>query len=180
MSTTYSPGRYQAQIIEQGFAESTGKHVPYFFMQFRILGRYIDSDTVQECQRFERTYQEYLVSETSINILKGALEAIDVHITGLAQLEPTTPGAINLVGRVIPVICEYEVQDGKQWERWRILRQRTKLDLSALQGLSDKFAHLLRGNNGHATPAPTEPTGGGNAGDAQAGPGAPPSVTPTT
>jgi hypothetical protein len=159
MTTTYVKGRYQAEIQDQGFEQSSVKGTPCFYMQLRILARYDDQGKPMPCPQYERTYRQYLSNEIGLGILKGDLKTLGVEFTQLRQLDPAVPGHINLTGRKIDVVCETDMYDGRQVERWGIPRSRKKLDLDAVKQLDDKFGHLLRCSNSPAAPSPavTEP-----------------------
>src|SRR5262245_18826414 len=148
VSTTYRHGRYRARVLEQGFAESPVKGTPGFFLQLLVLGRYDEQGRPQECPQYERTYTQYLANDTRASILKGDLRAIGVEITDLAQLHPESPNPITLVGREIDVVCEIEARDGRDQERWGIVRSRRRLDTSAIRDLSAQFGHLFQTGNG--------------------------------
>jgi hypothetical protein len=139
MSTTYPQGKYQARILDQGFAKSDVKRTPYYFLQLKPLGRYGDGGELVECQQFERTYAQYLSGDTGAGILKGDMKAIGVEYTDLSQLSLDSPDAINLVGRTIDVVCEYETYQGKLQERWKISRSRKKLSLDTIRALNDQL-----------------------------------------
>src|SRR4051812_38247155 len=119
-ATTYSKGKYRAEVVDQGFEQSSGKGTPCFFLQIRILARYDEQGQAQECPRYERTYRQYLNTETGVNILRGQLKSLDVQVTGLAQLDPGAANHVSLVGRTIDVACELESYRGRQQERWSI------------------------------------------------------------
>jgi hypothetical protein len=154
MTTTFTNGRYQAEILIQGFEESSTKGTPYFFLHLRILGRYDAQDQLQECPRYERTYVQYLANDTGVEILKGDLKALGIEVTDLTQLDPACPKFINLVSRKIDVVCKFESYRGEQRERWSIHRARKKLHLDSVRALNDRFGHLLRDGNAQAKPAP--------------------------
>jgi hypothetical protein len=158
-NTTYSEGRYQAEILEHGFEESSVKGTPGFFIQLKILARYDEEGRLRECPQYERTYRQYLANETGVNILRGDMKAIDVQLEDLAQLDPGAPKGLNLRGRKIDVACRLETYQGQQRERWGIARNRKKLNLNEVRILNDRFGHLLRDGKSQAGPAPavTEP-----------------------
>jgi hypothetical protein len=153
-TTTYSNGKYRAEILEQGFTASTAKGTPAFFLLLKIRERYDANGSLVECPQYERPYTQYLANETGVNILRGDLKALGVQVTSFAQLDPATPDHVNLVGRQIDVTCDLESYQGKQRERWSIARTRSTLPSDALRALDDQFGHLLRGDNGQAQPAP--------------------------
>jgi hypothetical protein len=143
--TTYAKARYSAEILEQGFERSPAKGTPFFFLKVRILSRYDDQGQLQDCPQYEREYRQYLVSEVSFNILKGALKTLGYEVNSLLELDPGSPDHVNLVGRKIDMICDLETYQGRQRERWDIPRVREKLDLEGLRALDDKFGRLLGG-----------------------------------
>jgi hypothetical protein len=153
MSTTYSKGKYQAEVIDQGVEEAnTGTMC--FFLHLKIMGRYDDKGLLQECPCYERTYRQYLANDTGVKILRGDLKTLDVQVTDFTQLDPEAPNGVSLIGRKIDVVCEHESYQGSPRERWGIPRARKKVDLGALRTLSDKFGHLLRDGNGQSASAP--------------------------
>jgi hypothetical protein len=154
MTTTYSKGKYLAEILEQGLTTSAAKGTPGFYLQLKILKRYDANGGPVECPQYERTYTQYLANETGVNILKADLKALGVQVTTFAQLDPATPDHVNLVGRQIDVTCDLESYQGKQRERWGIARTRSALAREAVRALDDQFGHLLRGGSGQAQPAP--------------------------
>jgi hypothetical protein len=150
MTTTYGKGTYVAEVLEQGFTESTAKGTPGFFLQVKIIGRYDVKGEIQECPQFERTWTQWLANETGVNILRGDLKALGAEITDLTQLDPALPGHVSLVGRKIDLTCDLETFQGKQRERWGVARRRQKLDLTAVRALNDRFGHLLRDGRGES------------------------------
>jgi hypothetical protein len=145
MSTTYTKGDYQAEILDHGFDRSQIKGTPAFFMQLRILGRFAANGKLTDCPQYERTYRQYLSTETGFRVLCGDLRTLGLEVASLDQLNLGAPDHINLVGRKITVSCAPEVFNGRQVERWRIARNRAKLDLDAIRALNQKYGHILRG-----------------------------------
>jgi hypothetical protein len=161
-TTTYTNGRYSAEVLDQGFEESSSKGTPGFFLKLKILNRYAADGQLEACQQYERRYIQYLGNETGFNILRADLKALGVQFTDLEQLDPTNPGHVRLVGRKVDVIREVEVYEGRERERWRIPRR--KLGLDAVRALGAQYRHLLRDGNAPAPPAP--PAAGPNDNDA--------------
>jgi hypothetical protein len=153
-NTTYGEGKYQAEILDHGFEQSSVKGTPAFFLQLKILARYGDDGQLRECPRYERTYRQYLANETGFNILRADLKAIEVELDDLSQLDPGAPNGRNLRGRKIDVACTLETYQGHQRERWSIPRSRKKLNLNEVRVLNDRFGHLLRDGKSQAGPAP--------------------------
>src|SRR5262245_13409751 len=142
--TTYSPGKYRAAVVDQGFVESPSRGTPGFFLQLRILKRYGANDALEACPEYERTLTQYLANATGVNSLLVQLKAIGVTVTDLAQLDPEAAGGVRLAGMEIDVECEVESYLGRERERWGIPRSRKKLKPDAIRALSDRFGHLLR------------------------------------
>ena len=155
MATTYVSGRYQAEVLTQGFTEArTG--TPGFYLQLKILRRYDSGGNLQPCPQYERTYSQYFKTEIGLKILLADLRTLGVQITDLAQLEPSVQGHISLVGRKIDVVCDNEVNDGKERERWGIPRLRS-LTAGAVRALGERFNHLLRNEPSQTQPEPPPP-----------------------
>jgi hypothetical protein len=155
--TTYSKGDYRAEIVDQGFLESPSKRTPGFSLQFKILKRYGADGELQECPQYERTYTQYLNTETGVNILRGDLQALGVEVSDFNQLDLANPNAIKLVGRQIDVQCKIEDFNGRAQERWLISRGPRKLRLDAVQKLNLQFGHLLCPGGASPPPIPVEP-----------------------
>jgi hypothetical protein len=49
MSTTYTKARYQVEIRDQGFTESSAKGTPGFFLLFLVLRRYSADGKLEAC-----------------------------------------------------------------------------------------------------------------------------------
>jgi hypothetical protein len=156
MTATYTTGTYLAEIREQGFEEA-GTGTPYFILVVNILGRYDQQGQLQECPRFERYVRFYLNrdNDTGVNILRGALRTLGVNVQALEQLDPSTTGAIILVGKTIDVACELDTYRGRPVERWSLPRSRNRLQQQAVRTLGDRFNHLLRNGNAATSPGPT-------------------------
>jgi hypothetical protein len=163
MATTYSEGDYLAKVIAQGFESSIMKETPFFFLQLSIIGRYDSTGCeIQHCPQYERSYRQYVNTETGVNLLKRDLKTLAVEFGDLKQLSPDFPGHLSLVGREIKVFCKIEMYKGKPQEWWEIPCPRAKLDPIALQRLSDQFTHLFGDQSNQpkppATPPPANPS----------------------
>ena len=152
MANTYTKGKYRAEVLEQGF-ERSRKGTPAFYLQLKILGSYNAQDQLKDCPQFERTCRQYVNTDTGVRILKAIMKDIGVEFTRLVQLDPGTPGHLNLVGRQIDVTCELESYQGQQQERWGISRSHEKLDLDAVRDLDSQFGHVLGDGS-----SPTKPS----------------------
>jgi hypothetical protein len=153
-TTTYTNGMYRAEILDQGFEESSSKGTPGFFLLLKILNRYTADGQLEACQQYERVYTQFLANEIGIRILRADLQTLGLQVTDLTQLDPANPDHIRLVGRKVDVVCGTEVYKGLQRERWGFPRARKKLGLDAVRTLGARYAHLLGNGNAPAPPAP--------------------------
>jgi hypothetical protein len=153
MTTTYVPGRYRAVILEQGFSRALTDS-RYFYLLFRITGRYRDDGVLEECPQYERDYRQYLTTQIGVRILRGDLETLGVQVTTFEQLDPNLDGHVCLAGREVDVTCRHEAFNGRVRERWTITRTTPRLDLADLRELDSQFGALLRGASAQPAPKP--------------------------
>jgi hypothetical protein len=125
------------------------------YVEFVLIGGY-DEETGQlrPCPALKRTYYKAITPNT-IDWLASDLKAIGFDGPGLEYFDPETPGAANLFGTEIDVICEHETYDGRPRERWSIHRAsgREKLRRDELAGLDLQFAGAFRRIMGAVKPA---------------------------
>ena len=156
-STTYTPGRYRTLIKDFGWTEaSTG--TPQFFIQFEVTGRYDKDGNLAGCQRFERTYYRAISTKGKearakcVNMLKADLSAIGEKVQDEAQLDPGSPGALNLLNKQIDAYCTVESFNDNAVERWA-LRSNGREKLS-VKGLRSKLGgRLFEKEDGPPPPA---------------------------
>jgi hypothetical protein len=153
---TYTPGRYRAGILDQGFDE-TAKGTPYFFLQLRVLSR-TDAGKPADCPQLERTYRQYLSHEVGHRILRDDLGALGVEVDDLTRLDLASPDPVKLIGREIDVVCDHEIYNGRTVERWRIARPaRRKLSPDQVRALGARFAAGRTRTNPATPPSPPTP-----------------------
>jgi hypothetical protein len=148
------PGKYRGRITDYGVAKSqTGRH-PTAYVEFVLIGRYVDEGGLEPCPALRRTYYKAITPNT-IDWLASDLKAIGFDKPGLEYFDPETPGAANLFGTEIDVACEHEAYDGRLRERWSIHRasSREKLRRDELAGLDLQFADAFRRIMGAGKPA---------------------------
>jgi hypothetical protein len=164
-ATTYAPGKYRAVIKDFGWTEaSTG--TPQFFIDFDVTGRYDKDGNLTACPRFLRTYYRAISTKGKearakcVNMLKADLSAIGEKVQDEAQLDPGTPGALNLLNKQIDAYCAVEAFNDKAVERWA-LRSNGREKLS-VKGLRSKLGgRLFEEEDG--PPPPAVPPGGTDA-----------------
>ena len=97
------------------------------------------------CQAATRTYYKAITPKT-IGWLLADLKAIGYDRPGLEYLDPEAPGAADLFGREIDVVCEHETYEGQTRERWSIHRERTreKIGREGLARLDAQYGDQIR------------------------------------
>jgi|SRR5579864_1935783 len=158
-------GKYRGKIRDYGVFHSTaGNQHPTVFVTFETIGQY-DPSTGQivECPRVTRTYNKAITPNT-IDWLLSDLKAIGYDRDSFTYLDPEVPGAVNLFGRELDVVCEHESYEGAVRERWSIYREpsRKKLAPEELAQLDAQYAPRLKKASGNdtsvAAPAPVSNT----------------------
>jgi hypothetical protein len=158
---TIEPGKYRGRITDYGVTQSqAGQQLPMVFITFEMIGQY-DPDTgeVEPCESATRTYYKAITPKT-IGWLLADLKAIGYDRPGLEYLDPEVPGAVDLFGREIDVVCEHEMYQGRTRERWSIHRERTheKIGREGLARLDAQFGDQIRrvlgAGDAAVTPAP--------------------------
>jgi len=124
---TIEPARYRGRITDYGVEQSqAGQQHPTIFITSELVGQY-DPATGEllPCPAASRTYYKAITPKT-IGWLLADLKAIGYDKPGLEYLDPEVPGAADLFGREVDLVCEHETYDGQVRERWSIHRERTR------------------------------------------------------
>ncbi len=133
--STYDPGKYRAEIVDQGF-EVSSRGTPCFAIQIRIRGRH-GADARLVCPAYERTIRQYVNTAVGVDILHATLRGLDADTDDLTRLALDAADPIRLVGRTIDVECEHEEYAGRICERWRVARSTPKrLNAAAIRALT--------------------------------------------
>jgi hypothetical protein len=157
-------GKYRVRIEDYGVFQSVkGQQHPTVFVRFTLVGVYNPTTgEVDECPAEAGEYTKAITDKT-IDWVLSDLKAIGYDGVKLEQFDPEAPGAANLFGREIDVVCEPETYEGKTRERWSIYRepQRKKMGRDALARLdgvyADKIRKVLGDGQPKAAPAPVAP-----------------------
>jgi hypothetical protein len=141
------PGKYRGRITDYGVTQSqAGQQLPTVFILFELVGQY-DPDTgdLLDCPLESRSYYKS-ISPKTIDWLLSDLKAIGYDRPGLEYLDPEVPGAADLFGREIDVVCDQENYDGRTRERWSIHRERTreKIGREGLARLDAQYGEQIR------------------------------------
>jgi hypothetical protein len=139
-------GKYRGRITNYGVSRSQAGKQPAVFIEFLVIGRYLEENgQLVACEQARRTYFKAITPKT-IEWLASDLKAVGYDRPGLEYLDPETPGAVDLFGTEIDVVCEHETYEGRPRERWSIHREsnREKLRRDELAGLDLQFADAFR------------------------------------
>src|SRR5262245_13390938 len=119
-------GKYRGRVTDYGVFKSTaGQQHDTVFVSFQLIGAY-DSTTGElgPCAAAARTYTKAITAKT-IDWVTSDLKAIGFDRDSFRCLDPEVPGAVNLFGREIDVVCDHETYNGTTRERWSIHSQPT-------------------------------------------------------
>lgn len=120
----YKPGRYACKVAGQAFKQaSTG--TTQFALQVTVLGAVDPNDPggyLTGYSQYERTIYRALTDKT-IEYFIGDLKTLGVTVSSFKDLDPNTPGFVNLTGTDVDCTCEHEAGlDGVMREKWAIAR----------------------------------------------------------
>jgi hypothetical protein len=158
----YEPGRYHGRIKDHGiFKPQAGQQHPTVRIDVDLTGRY-DPATGERgpCAPGTRTYSRAITPKT-INWVRAELRAIGYDRHELRYFDPQMPGAENLIGREIDVVCKYETYKGGMSERWSIYLEparKEKLTQIDLEALDARFGEESEKASGDGPPDADPPT----------------------
>jgi hypothetical protein len=150
-------GKYRARIDDYGiFQSAAGQQYPTAFIRFTLQGRYDPAaGALDECPAESREYLK-AITEKTIGWLLADLQAVGYDRAGLAAFDPEAPGAVDLFGREVDVVCDHEAYEGVTRERWSIHREprRQRVGRDELARLDAVYADQIRRLLGDGRPAP--------------------------
>jgi hypothetical protein len=144
------PGKYRGRIRDYGVYESqVGQQHPTVIVVFDLIGCYDPAGEIGPCPPETRTYSK-AVTEKTIDWVLSDLRAIGFDKDSFKLFDPEEPGAANLFGREIDVVCDHETYEGAVRERWSIYREpaRKKASADVLTQLDARFAAKLEKMSG--------------------------------
>jgi hypothetical protein len=104
------------------------------------------------CPCQERTAYRSLTTEQSAGWLLSDLRSLGFAGTSFTSLDPASPVAVDLSGRIIKVRCAHREYQGQMRESWQIVRSAlanmTRLPTERIRELDERFAAELAA---HAT-----------------------------
>jgi hypothetical protein len=153
----FAKGRYKARIDDYGIFQSTaGQQHPTVFIRFTLTGACDPaSGEVEDCPAETREYRKAITDKT-IDWLLSDLKAAGYDRPSLSGSDPEAPGAVDLFGREIDVVCDHETYDGAPRERWSIHREprRQRVARDELTRLDALYADKIRKVLGDGPPSP--------------------------
>jgi hypothetical protein len=152
-----SKGKYRARIEDYGIFRSTaGQQHLTAFIKFTLVGAYDPATgALGECASESREYLK-AVTDHTIDWLLADLRAAGYDRPSLAAFDPEAPGAADLFGRELDVVCDHEAYEGVTRERWSVHREprRQKAGRDELARLDALYADRIRKVFGDGRPAP--------------------------
>lgn len=135
MAIHYAKGRYVGKILNQAIGKaSTGN--PQFVIQIKVLGTPDPTDPcsyVPDAHQYERTIYRTLTEKTMPYFIED-LKTLNVSIQSFKQLDPNTPGFVDLRGMDADFFCNHESgQDGTPREKWGVAMQAGEFKVEALE-----------------------------------------------
>jgi hypothetical protein len=149
-------GRYRGVVEDYGVFRSTaGQQHPWAFVRFRLEARYNEATGQWAgCATESREYAKAITDKT-IDWVLADLKQVGYTGDGLRQFDPEAPGAVNLFGREIEVVCEHETYRDSTRESWSVYREpRRRVGADVLAALDARYADKLRRTLGKDKPAP--------------------------
>jgi hypothetical protein len=152
-------GKYRARIEDYGVFQSTaGQQHLTVFVRFTPTG-YYDPSTgeITACDPETREYTK-AITEKTFGWVRSDLKAIGYDRDSLRDFDPEAPGAADLFGGEIDVVCDHEEYNGHVRERWSIYheRRRKRVDPGRLADLDARFGDQPKRHLGSKQP-PTPP-----------------------
>lgn len=130
----YAKGRYVCEILNQALGKA-GTGTPQLAIQFKVLGTPDPKDSTSytiDAHQYERTMFKSITEKTIQYVIED-LKTLGVSIQSLRQLDPSTPGFVDLRGKVTDFFCNHEAgQDGGMREKWGVARAASEFKVEAL------------------------------------------------
>ncbi len=131
----YAKGKYVGKILNQALGKAkTG--TPQLVIQIRVLGTPDPQDPGSykaDPHQYERTIYR-AITEKTIQYVIEDLKSLGVAIQSLKQLDPSTPGFIDMRGMDADFYCNHEPgQDGGVREKWGVAMQASEFSVEALE-----------------------------------------------
>lgn len=141
MSEQYEPGRYKANVINQGFGrERSGTE--FFYLTVRPMLRVYD-DYEEECRNLgDRDVKLHLTDKTidfQLEILRGLG-------WGGVDFDELFSGDHSFIGQEVELYCDQREYKGKYYDQFSIGQTggTKKIETSAVASLTQKFADKLK------------------------------------
>jgi hypothetical protein len=155
MAAYFEQGKYKVRIEAQSLGENS-KGNPELQLRLKILGYYEKNEFCEIDAEYPRTVYLVLTDATIGTSDKPGwvlqvLRALNFNGTSFAQLDPEHKDAVSFVGLEVDARCDHETWQGKEREKWSILRDgggstkaRKPLEKKSLRALDAKFSKLLK------------------------------------
>lgn len=131
----YPKGRYVGKILNQALGKA-GTGNPQLVIQIKVLGKPDPLDPgsyIPDPHQYERTVYRTITEKTVPYIIED-LKALGVSIQSWKQLDPSTPGFVDLRGNDADFFCNHEAsQDGGVREKWGIAMHASEFKVETLE-----------------------------------------------
>lgn len=167
MAAFYEPGKYRVRVTKQQFGENKNSN-PELQLAIKPIGIYEGEEPSDMEGLYDRTIFLTLTEGTLGTAEKPGwvmttLLFLGFNGTSFAQLDPEHTKAISFVGKEFDARCDVEEYQGKEREKWNVLRPGTgsggpatkPIATKAVRALDAKFGKLLKSSIGR--PAPNSP-----------------------
>lgn len=145
----YSEGIYRVRVIGQGFAESSAKKTPFFFLQVMPLGIVDVEDPDRLITPVDSKYDRLI--KLWVNSTDNVERSVDKLFTlcqwngdgGFRQLDPDTPNYTSFTGVEFEAICSHSQDGDKVYENWDLPGGGSQSQIENAKGLSRKLDTLF-------------------------------------
>lgn len=161
----YSPGRYECEVVGQGFGNSKEKRTPYFFLKVRPLARIVSADEREFVEQpYERDIVMYLTDKTVEGVVGKLRHHLEWDGSDWSELDPESGSFDDLRRKVIEASCEHEVDrddESRVYERWQLPPVGGGLsherDATTVRSVQAMFGAALKGGKPKAKPKAQKP-----------------------
>ncbi len=143
-------GRYEVEVIAQGFGESKNKGTPFFFLE--VTPRYLLKNEFRTAVdgKYNRMITLYLTDKTADRVRKDLAE-LGWEGSSFRELDPLVEGHKSFVDTLIIADCQHE----GQFEKWELpYEPMSSAPKESVPNLSRKLDTLFGKTTAAKKPAP--------------------------
>jgi hypothetical protein len=165
MAAYFDKGKYRIRITDQSLGENRNGN-PELQLRFDVIGIHTKAGVEEMNGEYPRTIYLVMTDGTIGTADKPGwvlevLRSLNFNGQSFAQLDPSHEKAVSFVGLEIDARCDHEEYDGREREKWSIVRPNASstlapakpLEKKSLRALDAKFGKVLKAVNGRPAPA---------------------------